>query len=823
MTTFKKLSNLLKKVLLSKPRFRSRTFLFLHKYFYKQHTSNSSAVRHFLLFIIFNLILNAFVFGQDKGKKIIVQTEKDKLEAQLILDDKTARAALSDAIKLNNKQSIIQAHQSISSINLKLDKPDTAVVHLLAAIKLTDKINNNSAQRASLFAELGTVFLNENLYKNAIPYYDSALIYQPNNLEVIEKRGDAFLLDGRLLPAERAYQPLIDKLSGDGNMFRVVEIYQKLAQASNRLNSPKKGIEYYLLIHGIVERIGSAEEKARLYNNLGYQYYLIGDYNGALNYLQQAKAISIQFKCANPEIPLINLGIVQHNLKDNKAGIQNLLTALKYLTDRKDFTTVANVEHIIAQTYFGANDFYNALSHNNLAIKYARENKQHDVWRNASKTAAEIYLELYDHENAIEYYRDYLKLDDSLRMVDRNIERTVLNKQTLLERTEKNTQLLIRENTIQELYQDRIKREQDNLRLANSELTLLAKQKQDSVLLLQKEQDLSLKQNEINENAINQKTLELLQLNKLRISEAKQRASEKELFEINQKTELERTQQLAKDSLAAHNLERLQQQAEISNLKLEKQGNFRKFAIGLGVVAMLILGMLAAGWFFARKTSRRLAVQKNLIERERTKSDGLLRNILPDEIAAELKQNGFAKPRQYEQVTVLFTDFVNFTNLSQKLTPTELIDELNECFQAFDLIADKHNLEKIKTIGDAFMCAGGVPVPNESNPVNAVAAALEMYEWLKNRPNEKVFREMRIGIHTGQVIAGVVGKNKFAYDIWGDAVNLAARLEEFGEPGQINISGATFELVSDYYECIYRGKNEVRNKGFVDMYFVKQG
>ena len=146
-----------------------------------------------------------------------------------------------------------------------------------------------------------------------------------------------------------------------------------------------------------------------------------------------------------------------------------------------------------------------------------------------------------------------------------------------------------------------------------------------------------------------------------------------------------------------------------------------------------------------------------------------------------------------------------------------------KCFLAFDEIIEKYRLEKIKTIGDAFMCAGGLPKTNDTHPVDAVLAALEISEWLKNRTEKTpgaLFREMRIGIHTGPVVAGVVGKHKFAYDIWGDAVNLAARLEEQGEPGRVNISQVTYEAVKETFHCIPRGLKEVHNKGLVNMYFV---
>jgi class 3 adenylate cyclase len=163
----------------------------------------------------------------------------------------------------------------------------------------------------------------------------------------------------------------------------------------------------------------------------------------------------------------------------------------------------------------------------------------------------------------------------------------------------------------------------------------------------------------------------------------------------------------------------------------------------------------------------------------------------------------------------------------EQLSPQEVIETLNECFLAFDEICDKHSLEKIKTIGDAYMCAGGLPIANVTNPVDTILAGLEMQAfmetWAKSRRAKgQEAWEIRIGIHSGEIIAGVVGKKKFAYDIWGDTVNTAARLESAGEAGKVNISGATYELVKHQFNCIFRGKVQAKGKGEVDMYFVER-
>ncbi len=212
---------------------------------------------------------------------------------------------------------------------------------------------------------------------------------------------------------------------------------------------------------------------------------------------------------------------------------------------------------------------------------------------------------------------------------------------------------------------------------------------------------------------------------------------------------------------------------------------------------------------------------------QRDEANNLLLNILPAEIAQELKETGHATPRHYDMATVLFTDFKGFTQISEKLTPEQIIHELDYCFLKFDEIIEKYGVEKIKTIGDAYMCAGGIPLPNRSNAIDVVKAGLEMKEFMERFKAEKQAKgesvwELRIGIHTGPLVAGVIGKNKFAYDIWGDTVNIAARMESSGEVGKVNISETTYKLVKSHFQCTHRGKIAAKNKGEIDMYFVEK-
>ncbi|MEO0896999.1 MAG: adenylate/guanylate cyclase domain-containing protein [Bacteroidota bacterium] len=220
--------------------------------------------------------------------------------------------------------------------------------------------------------------------------------------------------------------------------------------------------------------------------------------------------------------------------------------------------------------------------------------------------------------------------------------------------------------------------------------------------------------------------------------------------------------------------------------------------------------------------------QKNQIEEqaealahEKEKADNLLLNILPEETAIELKETGVAKPRYYEEVSIMFTDFKGFTNIVSHISPEFLVTELDDIFKQFDDIMEEVGLEKIQTIGDAYVAACGLPTPDPEHAFKCIKAAQRIIAYLEQRNQEaSIDWLVRIGIHTGPITAGVIGKKKFSYDLFGDTINVAARFETNSEAGKINISSSTYELVKDQVNCTYRGKINAKGKGEVDMYFV---
>ena len=249
---------------------------------------------------------------------------------------------------------------------------------------------------------------------------------------------------------------------------------------------------------------------------------------------------------------------------------------------------------------------------------------------------------------------------------------------------------------------------------------------------------------------------------------------------------------------------------KLAAFKLQQQQSYTY----MGIVGILLL--TGFSFFIVRERSKS--------EKERKKSDGLLLNILPAEIAAELKSTGASEAKQFNDVTVLFTDFVCFTETSERLTPKELVRELNNCFKAFDEITGKYNIEKIKTIGDAYLAVAGLPTADPQHAEHVVRAAIEINNFMQDRIAKLVNNtfEIRIGVHSGSVVAGIVGVKKFAYDIWGDTVNTAARMEQNSDAGRVNISETTYELVKDKFTCEYRGEIAAKGKGALKMYYVSE-
>lgn len=589
--------------------------------------------------------------------------------------------------------------------------------------------------------------------------------------------------------------------------------------------SPAEAILYGEMALEMAERVNFSEGKAYAEKSVGMGYYFQGNYIDALVSWQQSlktfESIGDKLGVANM---LNNLGAVHFNEGDDPKAIEYYLKSLQVSEELNDKLRIATALVNIGAVYFNKKVTHDlSLQYYRQSLPLSQELGNHDAIGTAAVNMGEIYLERNEIDSAQFYFEKALvayrqsvtgNMPYALNSLGKVYARRGDFQNAISYQTEA-FELAKRSDA-------RLEMTQAALGIANT--YQLKGDYQSAILSFQLAKDIA---EEINVAYQLKDAYEGLADNYAVVSDY-----DKAFFYQNLLTNIKDTLYNAamdkRIQAMTLNFDLEKKQGEIDlltkdralqELDIRRQKTIRNFT---GIVGILLL-LLAAGLFnryiYTRKTNQ-------IIEKEKERSEKLLLNILPHETAEELKEKGSATPKHYDRVSVLFTDFKGFTAIAEKLSPQELVEELNQCFLNFDHIIDKHNLEKIKTIGDAYMCAGGIPVENTTNPVDVVKAGLEIKKYMEDLKKEKEARgegywEIRIGIHTGPVIAGVVGKNKFAYDIWGDAVNTASRMESSGIPGVVNISGATYELVKEQFNCTHRGKIAAKNKGEIDMYIVE--
>jgi adenylate cyclase len=516
-------------------------------------------------------------------------------------------------------------------------------------------------------------------------------------------------------------------------------------------------------------------------NNLGFEYLEKGDYRTALSYYGESEKVQKEVGDKKELGTVIaNIGAVYYRDKDPESALDNYERAIKLFEEDKDFQELISSLANVGKIYFEKYKYDSALNYCKQGLKVAEQNNisnqavsmlYHDLGSIMEKTRA--------FDQALEYYNKGLKIGkeagskigESTNLL--GIARVYFAKGELFK----------------------------SIGYARQSLTLAIKVgKAENI---QYSSDLLFK---IYKKIGNYK--EALEMHELFLNTRDSLTSEKNKGAVMQ-TKFQAAFDKKQDSTKA-----VQDKIDaVKATELRNQKRIRNYTFG-GLVIVV---------FFLIFVFR----QRNRIAKEKHRSEELLLNILPEEVAEELKNTGGAKVKSFDFVTVLFTDFKGFTIISEKLTPEELVAEIDYCFRGFDNIISKHGVEKIKTIGDSYMCAGGVPKANTTNPEDVVNAAIEIRDFILNHKREREAKgeiafEVRIGVNTGPVVAGIVGVKKFAYDIWGDAVNLASRMESSGEQGKVNISGNTYELVKDKFQCTHRGKILAKGKGDLDMYFVEK-
>tara|TARA_R110002167_G_scaffold276660_1_gene482609 strand:+ start:2731 stop:4587 length:1857 start_codon:yes stop_codon:yes gene_type:complete len=528
--------------------------------------------------------------------------------------------------------------------------------------------------------------------------------------------------------------------------------------------------------------------KAEAYNIQGVSFWLKANYLEALNFYQQSLKIREEIGDKKGiSASLYNIGNIYLRLGNYPQALDYHQRSLKIEEEIDNIEGVALSLGNIGLIYSEQNNYLKALDYYERSLKIQQENGDKQGIANSLGNIGLNYKKQGNYSKALDYYSKSLKIREEIG-----------NKQGIASLLG-NIGTLYKE---QGIYNNAITHCQRSLNLSE-EIGAIDLQKQACECLYYAYKALG---NGNKALAYHEQMLVL-------IDNLHKEETSKEL------QQMEFAKEVLADSLV--NVENNLKVELAHQIEIQKKDKKNNLAFAAGIFFLLLAGGFYSRWHYVKRS-------KAVIEKEKERSENLLLNILPSEIAEELKTKGSADARDFDIASILFTDFEGFTQASEKLSAKELIKEINVCFKAFDNICEKFGIEKIKTIGDSYMAAGGLPVPSEGSIKNTVLAALEMQTFISNRIvmkdklNEMSFK-MRLGIHTGPVVAGIVGVKKFQYDIWGDTVNTASRMESCGKIGKVNISEGTYTFLKDDPEFTFenRGKIDAKGKGEIEMYFVE--
>lgn len=784
--------------------------------------------------------------------------------------------------KTNLPEQKSNIYLQIARIQKNNKKYEQALESYLLSSYYAEKTQKNTLL-AIIYDEIGFLYRDWLSNEKSLEYFNKAYTIKKEEsdlngqIESLSSIAWTYYLMKDYPNASKYYQLLLNIYKNQENKKAVAEVNGKLSIIYELDRQYDKSISYSQENLTLYRELNQPIEVAKTLNNLGFLYRKQGDAKRSMQYFNQAVDLNKQELTVNNTneqntVILTNLGVIHTNLGDYTQAMNYYNMALKFRQLQNEPAQIADVYNHIGANYFLGGNNDRAKSDVLRAIDLAKSANAKPVLLDSYRILSDIYKSEGNFKEFDNYNKLFTQTQDQINNDLSRRQQDVLNRRLLIEQLESKIRLSISEGEKQKLELEQqkliVENERKEKELANAKLREAEKERALERARAEKaEQDRKL--------ALTQ-AKQAQQEKELAVQRATTERKEKELAVANEEKAKAIAEKAEKEKLLA---EERAKQADREKQRLVTEQR-RRNQLYLLLSGIAFLGLVTAFTLVflnnVRKTNKKLKeqnfkiqeqnqviqqknidleqqkeeiasqrdklmelndeinqqkeeieAQRDAIEVERDKSESLLLNILPAVTAKELKEKGIATPRYYEMVTVLFTDFRGFTQIASRMSAEKLVKELDQCFVVFDEIIEKHNLEKIKTIGDAYMCAGGIPTPNTSNPIDAVKAALEIQQFMedfkirKARMGEDSW-ELRIGIHTGPLVAGVVGKKKFAYDIWGDAVNTAARMESSGEEGRVNISGTTYELVKDYFDCIYRGKIPAKNKGDIDMYFVNR-
>lgn len=748
-----------------------------------------------------------------------------------------------------------------SLINRAENTPDSAEFFYRNALQIAEKIRYTKGVKRvydgeiAYYEKLNNTKLQLRTLLSAIRYFEGIKEREPL-IDLNMKAGDLYFNNGLFEQANKSYQKVMD-LAENRHPDAYYSAYKKYAWSYQNVDPIGALFEYPALLDlaiskdlpkdqlwvlkkqgeiahlrgyyedeakfamqalQIAEQNNLYQEKLIALNNLAYAYKFLDQKDVAQAYFQ--KVIDTLPEPPNSRFAAElykNVGILHQSQANYNEAVAALNKAASLYRKEGDTRSLGSTYNFLALTQYQNNELVGATKWNDEAIKLGEKYGHLDVLATAYEIQGKILEETFHYNKALESFRLHIQLRDSLDDIIETQQNEMKQQQFFLDHLQEDLNLVWAEERMKDLIIE-------NLQIAKETERARADVETERARAAENEN----KRKEI--ELANQRLLSKQAYDRAKLAEEQARAREKD-FQIS---ELKREQE--KKAFDLEN-ERLRADAERARAQaLEDQKKARELKIGaqasrirnmtfllIGLVLMVIITF----WSYRRLRSKnaQIASQQKVIAAEKDKSDALLLNILPAQVATELKEQGASKPRNYDDITVVFTDFSGFTMISEQLSPAELVETLDKIFLEFDLISERHGLQRIKTIGDAYMCACGLPDPDDNHAENAVRAALEMRDYIL-KFNAELSADtpkwnIRIGVNSGPVVAGVVGIKKFAYDIWGDAVNVASRMESSGQVGKVNISGTTYELVKSLFSTEYRGKVSAKNKGDIDMYFVE--
>jgi len=706
--------------------------------------------------------------------------------------------ALQLAQKLHWEKGIAAAQCNIAAYYNTHGKADTAMMYGNAALVLGKKLGDNAIIAGSLM-NTGLARFNLSDYPQAVESYQQALSYARKAGDELLQAwiqlyiGQAYVFMGAYDTAQICFRNTLDAGRRLGNYGLSAATLNNLAIAYYNQSAYFRSVQIVRQSLVLCRQYGLQELEAAAYQNLGNAFFALSDYTKAIDMLLHSlKLCEATGNQSYAAFTLMTIGVVYSSLSDYPNAIEYYRQASKISEQLGNKLLVANCINNTGDSYEHLADYPQALEWYKKALQIYKTIADKTYQALACYNVAHIYYYLSDYSLSLFYVKQAQDLSrESHSRFIASCTLSLFSELCLHAPDSVLAKMMVRPG---EKYRYALAYADSSLHYANETGSM-----EDMIPAWKLLSEIHREQGHY-EKALDAYHNYITLRDSAMGEETKKQITRRQMqFDFDKK-------QLS-DSLNHADEKRL------SDLKFQKQKTYT-YAGFAGIAMLLLLS------FFIFKNYNIQKRSNQMLSVEKRKSENLLLNILPSEVAEELKENGYAEARQFDDVTVIFTDFVNFTQTAEQLSPQALVQELHECFTAFDNIIERNGLEKIKTVGDAYLAVCGLPTADPNHAQKTVQAALYIRDFIAERKNQKKVFEIRIGIHSGSVVAGIVGVKKFAYDIWGDTVNTAARMEQSGEAGKINISETTHELVKDDFECAYRGKITAKGKGEIDMYFV---